>query len=220
MRRASAFLTGVLLLFTLSACETEQAEIEPAPGVEQAEGMMGAAVTDVAGIHMTVQPDAWTGDAPISEEVTPLRVQIENGSGSPLEVQYPHFTLVTSEGEVYAALPPFAVEGEVAEPVLMQEYDPIEEPFFDYDAFGVYPYYTPVYPGVAAYDADFDYDPDYYVEYYTYWEDVELPTAEMLQHAPAGRRRQRRRTRLGLPLLRGARSGHLERHLPRRPRQR
>ena len=170
------------LAYAMSACEAET-DVAPAPGVQEAEGIFNAAVSQVDGVNMTVQSDAWTGPAAISQEVVPLRVEIQNESARPVRVQYDGFALVTPEGERHSALPPYEIEGEVTRPVLSREYDPMEEVGWEYDDYQLAPYYGPIYPDVTTYEDDWYWKPTYYNEYYTYWSERDLPTPEMLMNA-------------------------------------
>ncbi len=173
------FVTGLVPVVMLFACE-ERTELEPAPGATQEPGMPGAAVSDVNGVNVVVQTDAWTGRPEVLTEVTPLRVTIRNNSQNPLVIRYNTFAMVSPTGVRYSALPPYRIEGEIDSPRL-GNYNPVNEPGFEYDRFDVAPYYSPVYPGLSAYGGPFYTDRYYYNYYSSYWNEIELPTAEMLQ---------------------------------------
>ena len=177
----------ILSLFVVIAagCGTG-ANLQPAPTATEVGPEDEAAITVVDDITVQAQTDAWTGDPGVTTHVTPIRVTIDNDSGEPLRIRYGEFALVSSDGERYAALPPFNVEGDVTEPVLVREYDPVVDPLFTFDGFEVAPYYSDVYPDLTPYADPFFYDPDYY---YRYGGDLEaifaeqdLPTVNMLQN--------------------------------------
>lgn len=98
----------------------------------------------------------------------------------PLRLRYNEFALVSPTGRRYAALPPYGVEGDVADPTLVDAYDPVT-PAFTYDRFRVAPYYASVYPTLTPYNDPFYYDRPYYDRYYTVYRDIELPTQEMVE---------------------------------------
>lgn len=158
-------------------------DLQPAPGATDVVGLEEAARTSVDGVSVLTQVDEWPGAQPISNEVTPIRIRIENNSGEAIAVQYDEFTLVGPEGERYSALPPFQIEGSVEEPVMATTYSPIAEPAFVYDRFEVAPLYGDLYPGLTPFGDPFYYDPVYYDNTFTYWQDVQMPTQEMLAQA-------------------------------------
>jgi hypothetical protein len=176
----------LLLLAFLVGCGTGT-NLQPAPSATEVAAMEDAAISSVDGIDVRAQADAWTGDLAVTTHVTPVRVYIENDSGEPLRVRYSEFALVAPDGQRYAALPPFNVEGDITEPVLVRDYSPVADPIFTYDAFSVAPYYSTIYPDLTPYADPFFYDPDYYYRYGdvldTIFVEENLPTATMLQNA-------------------------------------
>ena len=163
-----------------------RADLEPAPAANEVAGQEEAARTVVDGVEVVAQTASWPGDAPVKNEITPVQVTMENGSGNPVRLRYSEFALVGPDGERYSALPPFEVGGSVEEPVVVEDaYGPIADPAFAYDGFTVAPYYGSVYTGLDPYAGTFAYDPYYYDTYGTSFADIEidLPTDEMLQRA-------------------------------------
>lgn len=182
IRSFSAVMVAAILGWTQMGCGTT-ADLEPAPSTTPVPGMEDAARTSVDGVNILTQTDEWTGAQPIHDEVTPIRMRIENNSGQPITVQYDKFALVDPTGERYSALPPFRIEGTVDEPVMATTYTPISEPAFVYDRFEVAPVYSSIYPGLTPFADPFYYDRTYYDDTFTYWGEVALPTDEMLVQA-------------------------------------
>ena len=145
--------------------------LKPAPQANQVVGMESAAEATVADVHMLAAAGDWPGHWRIEQEVTPLRVVIENNGKIPVCLRYSDFTLVGAEGNRFAALPLSAVEGTSIEMV--------RTPRFRHRNFYVAPYYSDIYPGMTPYPHRFPHDPYYYDRYYTYWSSIELPTPLM-----------------------------------------
>ncbi|MDT0631680.1 hypothetical protein RQM47_02885 [Rubrivirga sp. S365] len=173
----------LLLLSALLAtgCAATGTQLEPAPAAETVAPETAVEVVD--GVRMTAETGAWDGLARVKTEVTPLRVTIENGSRLPVRLRYDDFTLVSPQGGRYAALPPYGIEGDVADPVLVDAYAPVTAPGFAYSGFTVAPYYASVYPTLTPYAGSFGYDPLYYNRYYTAYREIALPTEEMVREA-------------------------------------
>jgi len=149
--------------------------LKPAPQADRVVGVENAAEATVQGVYMLAAVTDWPGRWRIEEEVTPFRVVIENNSGKPLCLRYSDFTLVTAQGERFAALPLNAIEGTTIEMV--------QTPRFRHRDFYVAPYYSEVYPGITPYPHRFPHDPYYYDRYYTYWSSISLPTPLMREQA-------------------------------------
>lgn len=172
-------MSGVALALVLSACSGSR-NMTPARSAQQVSD--DAAVARDNNVKVITRADAWTGDAKISEEVTPMRVTIENNGNEPVRVQYQNFKLVGTDGQRFAALPPLNVSGTVPMADLPDGWV-AATPAFAYDGFDVAPYYTPVYSGIGGYTGYFPYDPYYYGTYYSAWPQQQLPTAEMILRA-------------------------------------
>jgi hypothetical protein len=160
--------------------------LEPAPTARLADG--DVAVDEVAGIEVAVAPGAWPGRSDIRRYTTPLEVTIENGSDRPVTLRYQDFALVSEAGEVYAALPPFEIDGRIRERAGTAVAHPVwPTPGFYHHRFYVSPYYAHFYPSLRRHPPPFYYDPFYYDFYYdriyTIWREVDLPTEEMLEQA-------------------------------------
>jgi hypothetical protein len=177
-------VAGLLIFFAcfFLSCR-DYVLLTPAEDAQKVDDARHAAQATVANVNVTVQARAWPGTNAIKTEVTPLLVTIENNSQRTVRIRYSDFALVTAEGEHFAALPPYAIEGTIEEPVRVEPYPGAIAPRFHHRGFMIAPYYAPFYGGIAPFDGPFFYDPFYYDRYYTYWREVELPTIEMLQEA-------------------------------------
>lgn len=174
---------SILLMAGLVAGCATTTDLEPAPGANEVADLEDAAVSRVNGVQVLAQADTWPGTAPISQEVTPVRVVIENNSSQPLRIRYNDFALVSADGQRFAALPLYGIEGTVEEPVTAEAYTPVTNPVFTYTDFTVAPYYSTIYPGITPFAGAFAFDPFYYDTYVTYWRDRSLPTTEMFTRA-------------------------------------
>lgn len=177
----SLALTLTLALFA-AGCASGGANLDPAPSANEAPAAEEAVVRNVNGVEMTVQAGAWAGEEGVTQDVTPLQVTLNNGSSDSVAVRYRNFSLIAPDGQRYAALPPFSVQGTVD----MRETEPVADPGFTYDGFGVAPSYGGYYSGgVGVYDTYgySAYDTGYYGTYADYWDNVQLPTREMIARA-------------------------------------
>jgi hypothetical protein len=171
----------LLLVCVLAAagCVTDT-NLVPAPGANLLPGPEAAAMAEQDGVRVEASPDVWSGEAPISREVTPVRITIDNDGDAPIRIRYADFAL-QAPGRVYPALPPFEIEGSVAAPIGRAPYGPVADPGFGATGFGVAPAYSPIYPGYPVVADDFfAYDPLWYDDWYARWRRYELPTAEMV----------------------------------------
>lgn len=190
MRRLLSLLCTTLLVTPLALGCEEGTDLEPADSVDdpatrphESTWLEDAAVTELAGVTMTIQEDEWPGAAQIKEDVTPVRLVIENRGEVPLRVRYDQFELIEPDGTIWSALPPFQINGEVRQPVFVREYERIEEPAFEFDdAFFISPVYEGIY-AIDPYEGEFEYDYGYYETYGPYWANMELPTSDMLRYA-------------------------------------
>jgi hypothetical protein len=173
---------GSALVLLVAGC-VGHSQLAPAPGDTELGGNKETAVSSIDSVDVNVFTKAWNGRQEILNVVTPLRIEIKNNSDQPVRVRYSDFKLVGPKGKTYAALPPYGITGSVEEPHLVQVYPAIVSPDFDWDDFDVAPYYAPIYPDIPVWDGPFYYDPFYYDQYYTYWQQIELPTHEMLNEA-------------------------------------
>src|SRR5690606_19690884 len=134
-----------------------------------------------AGVVLTTEVDAWTGNSEVLANVTPVKVTLLNNSGAPLRIQYRQFVLRAEDGTSIPALPPYRIEGSVTAPVAVLEYDPAA-PGFLHDGFRIDPVYADAYPGIVPYGYPIRRDLDYYNRYYARWRKP-LPTQEMVTQA-------------------------------------
>jgi hypothetical protein len=165
-----------------------RADLEPAAAAQQLPGPAEDAATQVAGVRVVAEADAWTHPAPIEQDVTPVRVTIENDTQGPIRVRYAGFALVSAKGERYAAIPPVRVEGTARQPVLATGLRPIHRPGFVYREFYPFPYYRPLYPTMAFqvdpfYANPAYFDRGYHDTHYGHWARHQLPTLDMLLQA-------------------------------------
>jgi hypothetical protein len=181
----STIILTIGLATGLTGCVTSP-ELTPAPTASTLGGE--TAVTQVEGVRVTAESDAWEAGAPISRQVTPVKVTIENDHGRAIRIRYSDFALVSPTGSRYAALPLYRIEGTVEEPTMAAGYPPLPAPGFYSRGFSVAPAYAPLYPNLAAAPASYYWDPYYNRRYTTYWQDIDLPTMKMrIQALPEGR---------------------------------
>jgi hypothetical protein len=156
------------------AC-SRPADLVPAAIAERPRAMTNAVMAQQNGVQVTAQSRLWPG---IADEVTALRVVVQNQSGQDVSVRYGDFELVAQDGTRYHAIPPLRI-GDSSD---IAQHRAIV-PDFDFAAFELAPYYGNVYPGLAVYGGAFDYDSNYYSEYYTHWRGEALPDEKMLAKA-------------------------------------
>ncbi len=151
-----------------------------------AAGAMGASAEGEAPakeVRIVAEAGAWPGDKPIEDDVTPLKVRIENRSGRPLKVRFRDFVLVGSSGRSYAALP--------LHNVLLTGQHPdrgkrpliaVEIPRFGHLDFRIAPGYREIFPGSESFPSHFGEDREY-TEYHTrHWHADRKPTVAMFEH--------------------------------------
>jgi len=170
MRNAAFFLSLLSLGFLTTNCATRIA-LTPAPSVQEIseEGLVGVDTSE--GVSVTINTTAWTGRPAVKQEITPIKVRIQNEHGSRIRIRYNEFSLMSPSGKHYAALPPHAIDGTVA-----------ITPIIRWRDFRVAPYYRSVYPDLPYWSGPFGYDPNYHKRHYGYWQ-LPLPTIEMREEA-------------------------------------
>lgn len=173
----------VAMAGVLGGC-ADTATLKPAPSanIKSVPGPATAAVDAVSGVQVTVIPREWPGRAQIREAVTPLKVRVRNNSDNRVMIRYSEIKLVTPDGRVYSALPPYSIDATVSTPALTPGYTPVA-PGFAGAGFSVSPLYSPLYPGYPVAGRPFFYDPMYYGTYGSYWRRIGLPTEAMLSLA-------------------------------------
>ncbi len=176
----------IISILTASSCSHEKVVLQPAahatnPAASASNALLKA-VDTVNGVKVTVTTQQWPGNQQVRNHVTPLKVTIQNNGKQPTMIRYGNFALVSEDGDHYAAIPPFNVEGEIEKPVIVGDYR--FTPILDADGYAVAPYYRSPYK-FPVYESVYYYDPLYYRTYHVYWRtrSEELPTTEMLQRA-------------------------------------
>lgn len=164
------FIPALVYLWMLAGC-AQAPILMPSPSLNVTGGTVAK---EVKGVSVTVSGDAWKGEKQIREHVTPVKITIKNNHGTLLKVTYSFFSLTDDSGNLYAALPPYSVQGSISETAKSPFYCP---------GFYVPPYYSPFYPRLPGYYDPFYYDPFYYQYYYPCLQKVNLPTKEMLDVA-------------------------------------
>lgn len=149
-------VASVILIFVLIGC-SGQSQLVPGPGTEVIPGNSTAVGATAEGVHMVVDAAGWTGNQAILQEITPLRVTIENNSGKPLLIRYRDFAITSTAGKYYAALPPYEIKGTVSTPYVATGYPTIASPDFEYNGFLIAPYYHSIYPGIPTTRDDEDF---------------------------------------------------------------
>ena len=164
-------IAGLIFCSLLISCSSQ---IKLFPVTSSVKNLPDAASDSIAGIHMLVETQSWSGDPQIKSKVIPIRVTIQNKSGNLVRVRTSEFAFVSNNGERFAALPPYDIKGTIEQPFY---------PGFTYDQFLIAPYYSAFYPNISACPSDFAYDQSYYNTYYPAWARYQLPTKEMLRLA-------------------------------------
>lgn len=87
----------------LAACATVP-PLRPADPAQAVPHDREAAAATADGVRLVVRPASWNGATRIDEYLTPVDVEIQNGSGRPLKVNPASFSLLAPNGFRYAAL--------------------------------------------------------------------------------------------------------------------
>lgn len=182
---ATGGMTLVLGLGLMYGCASSPLEAEIPREVKDkttAEEKFGdVIVNEVAGVKVEASVDDWDGDREVFEHVTPVRLEIENGSGMQLRVSFEDIELQAADGSTYQALPLYRISGTVTKPVVVADWD--YSPTYQ-EGFFVAPYAAPFYEGdYMIYEGHYDYDPGYYDTYYRYWAELPLPTSYMIERS-------------------------------------
>lgn len=173
-------------LVLLGAC-AHQNVLLPAPGAALAPD--GGAAGEAAGVRIDVKGDAWKGDPKnLGDFLTPVLVEISNGSDRPVQVRYSDFGLVGQSGFRYAALPPFKPMGtaygsrdtEIGVEPAGHRGPPAMHA--SHRHFFVAPYQAPYYGYFSPWPYPFGFDSGYWGQYYYSWVEP-LPTPTMMNDA-------------------------------------
>jgi len=168
-------LALIALALGTTACRSTP-ELRPAPEAAAAPSGVGeGAVAVDEGVRMVVRTGAWRGFPDgLATEITPLLVEITNDSDRPLLVRYEGITLTSLEGRTYMAMPPFDIDTDVVETVMVNEYA--------YDGFAIAPHLSRYYPRLRVADP-FWWDGGYYARTVPAFRRIALPTGDMVQMA-------------------------------------
>jgi len=141
----------------------------PGPGT-------GTAVRE-AGVRVEARTNAWRWQPEaLSEELTPVLLEITNESERPLRVRYSELWIRTPGEGRLAALPPLSLEGSVAAPLGPYAYHTRR--------FHVAPHLHGYYaPHLGVHVGHFAHDPHYYGHHGPSIQRLELPTESMLVRA-------------------------------------
>jgi hypothetical protein len=151
-------------------------ELEPAKSANQT--TMDNAYTTVAKVEVRAKGDGWTGDSDVTDFVTPVHVEIENGGQERLRVRYSNIRLTSADGQEFRALPPFDVHGTVQKKVDR----PV--PRFGCRGAALAPYFGHVYEDVEVEPPPGYMDYAYYDHLYDNWiATIALPTKYMQEVA-------------------------------------
>lgn len=163
-------------------------DLEPAIADSEIDGLDDAAGVVVSRVQIVVQPGEWPEERAVPDHVTPMLVEIWNGSREPLRLEYRLFALDAGGDKALAALPPFNVYGTQREPRVTREGARIEL-VYEAERFEVAPFYADVYRDVPRYSRPFIADQSYYGAHWGYWKRTgeALPTRAMqLMALPEG----------------------------------
>lgn len=160
-----------------TACATKSG-LEPGPGAMSIGHGKNQIVDNLEGVELVANANAWKGTPEIVEQVIPIKVVVRNKHGRAVRVQDRHFSLVTDTGQTYAAQSPDQIKGEIR--VASPGY--YAGPSFYYHSFAAPPVFG-YYPGVPGVVEPFYYDPFFYSRYYNYYQEMALPTKDMVSDA-------------------------------------
>lgn len=178
---------AIAAIALLGAC-AHQNVLVPAPGSSL--GPEGGATGEVAKVRIDVKGDAWKDDPKnLGDFLTPVLVEIANGSNRPVQVRYSSFGLVGQSGFQYAALPPFqpmgTAYGSLDAPVdVAPAAARLAPPAIHaaHNRFFVAPYQAQYFGYFAPWPYAFPFDSYYWGQYYYTWVEP-LPTPAMMNEA-------------------------------------
>lgn len=167
---------SALAALSLIACSGNRPDLAPAPGAQAAPSGRGSGATaTVEGVTVEARAGAWNGmPRNLEAESIPLLVEITNNGERPLRLRYNEMQLVAPNGETFNAIPPYRVEGDVAENVDVR---------FRGTGFLIAPYLSRYYPLYDPFTGTFLYDRGYYDRFVPAAINVELPTTDMISMA-------------------------------------
>lgn len=148
----------------------------PASTAHVVAGAPTFAVAERDGVRVAASGDDWTDrPADLSFRLTPVKVQIVNHSGRPLEILYDRFFLAGAHDRRYRPLP--------LVPLIHER--PIDaagtvHPYFASSSFFVRPAYRDLYPSLPVWQTRLPTDDGFYGRQYELWGE-DLPTREILR---------------------------------------
>lgn len=170
---AAVLLSAAMLLGGCAGVRTA-----PAPAAPEAEG-----TASDQGSASAVQIQAstrWEGGGKVDSYITPVKVHIENGSGAFLRIAPEQFALIGDQGQYFAALPWFEMQGPACAPQPVSGYAPLQRPAVKLDGLSVPTALSAVYPNLPTFNGTFCYAPLYQAHYHHYWESIPVPTPDMV----------------------------------------
>jgi hypothetical protein len=183
MHVAKHFLVVLLMGVVCVACGPGY--FRPGPGVQTVAGAPHAAKGESNGVRMVVRTDAWSSfPKNLEQEVTPIKVTIQNTSNRSVRVCYEDFAL-EGYGVRYAALPPLEINESVVERPSHPVYYPpafVLTPRFLHRGFWIAPWHAPYYSAFRPWPDPWLYNRGYYDLYFPRWR-VALPSKQMLELA-------------------------------------
>jgi len=179
VRRPVLFAGAGLVVLLLPAC-MQPSPLSPAPEAQTVTGETKAAQATAMNVSVVAQTE-WKGEPDVVDNVTPVRIAVDNNGARPVKLAYRNFSLVSPEGGQFASLPPYEVTGTIQDPQVA--YGSTVGAGFHHSGFHLAGHYGPIYPGLSLYGSRFFHDPHYHDTYYSYWEQQPLPTEYMLEQA-------------------------------------
>jgi hypothetical protein len=172
-------LAALALTIASAACGTA-AELRPAPGTAVAPAGPGeGAVASDQGVRMEVRSKAWSGDPILlTEEMTPLFIEITNNSDHQLLVRHRSIALLQG-GIAYAAIPPHDIEETVRDNFITPAYGYYPGAWSDYSVIEL-----PTRDMVAQALPEGMLEPGQKISGFVFFEDLDDDIAEVVFTAP------------------------------------
>jgi hypothetical protein len=145
---------------------------------------LSGAMTNVAGVKVTVDGAAWDGEPSwANSAVMPVQVTIQNSSGRPLNVSSAQFWMIGQSGARYRALPllPPHNPDKPQPPNRGAAVGPVPRALFFARGFYLAPHMSAAFPRCTVYPV-FSYDKAFYEHGYASWPGA-LPSQDMLSRA-------------------------------------
>jgi len=178
--RLKILFTSILFLFLIISCgDKKKTELVPKDVNDEQVLLTQTETITKDSVTVTVSSDAWNGNDEVKKEVTPLKIKVENNNEKPIEITYDKLSLVTKDGDLYAALPIYDVRGDLDKAELIMEDTITVKTEMNYDRFYLYPMYTHVINDVPVSQYQYFGKESYYKKYYADWKDTGMPTSAM-----------------------------------------